>query len=66
MLGLPSRLITKPFIPDTDIKLDGLDVPSFWQPLQYENIHLYCRSYGHVGHMLLYEATLLFDGFSNR
>ena len=42
--------LAKPLIPDTDIMLDGLDVSSFWQLFQYENIHLYCQSCGRVGH----------------
>ena len=51
--------LSKPLLPGTDIKLEGLNVPSFWQSFQHENIHLYCHRCGHVGNRAsLYSFTL--------
>lgn len=43
-----------PLVPGTDIQLDGLDLPIFWQSFEYEHIHLYCGSCVCVGHRSLH------------
>lgn len=37
-------------VPGTLVALEGIDMPPFWQRFEYEHLHLYCISYGRIGH----------------
>lgn len=39
-----------PLVPGTDVELEGLDFPVFWQRFEFEHIHLFCSSCGCVGY----------------
>lgn len=39
-----------PLVPGTDVVLEGLDLPVFWQRFEFEHIHLFCGRCGCVGH----------------
>lgn len=39
-----------PLVLSTDVELEGVDLPIFWQRFEFEHIHLFCSSCGCVGH----------------
>lgn len=40
----------KPLVPDTDVELQGLDLPMYWQQFHYKHIYLLCSRCGRLGH----------------
>lgn len=40
----------KPIVPGSILELEGVDFNPFWQRFEYKHIHLFCSSYGQVGH----------------
>ena len=42
-----------PLVPDTDVVLEVVDAPIFWQRFEYERVHLFCARCGCLGHRLV-------------
>ena len=55
---------TKPLVSGTDVHLEGLDLPIFWQRFDFEHVHLFCGACGCVGHRTIRLYGLLFLCFT--
>ena len=40
----------RPLAPGTEVVLDGVDAPIFWQRFVYEHVHSFCPRGGYLGH----------------